>query len=209
MLIYDFPDIENIDSEGLICISNEINPQMVLQAYIKGIFPWSASPVTWWSPDPRAIFFPKEFKLNKRMARAFKNSDLNYSFDKAFEQVIKQCAQPRANEDSWISPEFIDVYTSLHNLGFAHSVEAWHKDELCGGIYGIAIGGFFAGESMFSKITNASTFCLAVLMKFLNKNEFSLFDTQVINPHTKMLGAKEIPRKEYLKLLNEAINKTP
>lgn len=208
MLIYDFPDVNNSDQDGLVCISDEINPQMVFQAYLKGIFPWSVSPVTWWSPDPRAIFFPKEFKLTKRMARAFKNSKLEYSFDKAFVQVIKECAQNHDKEETWISHEFIDVYTSLHNLGFAHSVEAWHNDELCGGIYGVAIGGFFAGESMFSKISNASTFCLAVLMKFLDEKGFSLFDSQVINDHTKMLGAKEIPRQEYLKLLNEAIYKT-
>ncbi len=203
----EFPDPRYADDEGLIAVGGDLKPDMLITAYTKGIFPWTSIPaVTWWSPNPRAIFIPSEFKLSSRMERAYRNTKMIFSFDKDFEAVIRGCAAPaKGREESWIDDNFIEAYCEMHRLNLAHSCEAWLDGELVGGVYGIALRKFFAGESMFHKATNASTFCLKFLMDFLSNNDFILFDSQVINDHTRRLGAIEISRNEYLELLNKAI----
>lgn len=203
-----FPNPTLADDEGLVALGGDLEPDMLLEAYTHGIFPWTSEPyVSWWSPNPRAIFYPKEFKLSKRAERGFRNTKMKFTLDKDFKGVIKGCASAiRNNDDStWIDQNFIDAYIKFHELGFAHSCEAWLDDKLVGGVYGVALGHFFAGESMFHIESNASTYALNYLMKILSNNDFVIFDSQVINDHTKSLGAVEIPRDEYLKILKVAL----
>ena len=204
----EFPDPRLADDDGLVAIGGDLKPDMLIIAYTHGIFPWSSIPaVTWWSPNPRAIFIPSEFKLSSRMERAYKNTKMTFTFDKDFEAVIRGCAAPaKGREESWIDENFIEAYCEMFRLGIAHSCEAWLEDKLVGGVYGLALKKFFAGESMFHTETNASTFSLKFLMDFLAKNGCILFDSQVINDHTKRLGAKEISRDNYLQLLENALS---
>ena len=204
----EFPDPRLADDDGLVAIGGDLKPDMLIIAYTHGIFPWSSIPaVTWWSPNPRAIFIPSEFKLSSRMERAYKNTKMTFTFDKDFEAVIRGCAAPaKGREESWIDENFIEAYCEMFRLGIAHSCEAWLEDKLVGGGYGLALKKFFAGESMFHTETNASTFSLKFLMDFLAKNGCILFDSQVINDHTKRLGAKEISRDNYLQLLENALS---
>ena len=204
----DFPDPRFADDEGLVAVGGDMKPDMLITAYTQGIFPWTSTPyVTWWSPNPRAIFIPSDFKLSPRMERAYRNTKMTFTLDKDFESVIRGCAKPSKNrEESWIDDNFIEAYCEMHRLGIAHSCEAWFEGELVGGVYGLALKKFFAGESMYHTKTNASTFSLRFLMSFLAENGFILFDSQVINDHTRRLGAIEISRDEYLALLNKAIS---
>ncbi len=203
-----FPNPRYADDEGLVAVGGDMKPDMLITAYTQGIFPWTSTPyVTWWSPNPRAIFIPSDFKLSPRMERAYRNTKMTFTFDKDFESVIRGCAKPsKGREESWIDENFIEAYREMHRLGIAHSCEAWFEGELVGGVYGLALKKFFAGESMYHTKTNASTFSLKFLMSFLAENGFILFDSQVINSHTRRLGAIEISRDEYLTLLNKAIS---
>lgn len=201
-----FPDPDMANEDGLLAIGGNLEIATLLSAYRQGIFPWSVKPITWWSPDPRAIFEIADFKLSRRMERGYRNSSLTFSLDQAFPEVITGCATSGSDREStWISKEFIKAYTRLHEAGYAHSAEAWRGQDLVGGVYGVAIGGFFAGESMFHIETNASTFCLKFLMDHLNSRGFMLFDSQVASPHTLRLGVREISRVEYLSRLNSAL----
>jgi len=203
-----FPDPQKADGNGLLAIGGDLEPESLLAAYRQGIFPWSVDPISWWSPDPRAIIEFDEFKISSRRARYFRSSGFNFTFDRAFRDVVTGCAQPATGRDStWISPQFVEAYTRLHLLGHAHSVECWNADILVGGVYGVSIGGFFAGESMFHIEANASTLALALLLERLKKSGFVLFDTQMVTSHTESLGAREIPRLAYLKRLGEAVAK--
>ncbi|MGM0600520.1 MAG: leucyl/phenylalanyl-tRNA--protein transferase [Candidatus Rifleibacteriota bacterium] len=185
-----------------------MEPETLVEAYSHGIFPWTASPITWWSPDPRAIFEIERFKLSKRMQRLYKTGKFEFSIDQAFAEVIRGCAEPwPGREETWISKEFIKAYEELHELGIAHSCEAWYNKTLAGGIYGVALGGFFAGESMFYRVSNASTLALKFFIDHLKKAGFELFDSQVITPHTRRLGAIEISRRDYINRLKKAIKK--
>jgi len=202
-----FPDPELANEDGLLAVGGSLEAEMLLSAYQQGIFPWSVKPITWWSPDPRAIFEIDTFSLSSRMERAFRNSKLSYSLNTCFSEVIKSCATKGSDRNStWISREFIKAYCRLHELGFAHSAEAWLDGELVGGIYGVAIGGFFAGESMFHTVTNSSTLCLKFLMEHLKSKGFVLFDSQVASPHTYRLGVTDISRREYLERLRFALS---
>lgn len=204
----EFPDPRTADAEGLVVVGGDLQPDMLITAYSQGIFPWTSEPmVSWWSPDPRAIFIPSEFKLSKRMERAYRNTRMMFTFDRDFRGVITGCASAagRGDDNTWIDKNFIEAYCEMHRLGLAHSCEAWSDGKLVGGVYGIALRRFFAGESMFHTETNASTFALKYLMTFLAANGFELFDSQVINDHTRYLGAKEISREEYLTLLSKAL----
>jgi leucyl/phenylalanyl-tRNA--protein transferase len=203
-----FPDVEQADEDGLLAWGGNMEPETLVEAYSHGIFPWTASPVTWWSPDPRAIFEIDEFNLSKRMQRLYKSKKFEFSIDRAFAEVIRGCAEPRpGREETWISKEFITAYEKLHELGIAHSCEAWYNKSLAGGIYGVALGGFFAGESMFYRVSNASTLALKFFIDHLKKTGFELFDSQVITSHTRRLGAIEIPRRNYIKRLKKALKK--
>lgn len=203
-----FPDPRLADEEGLVAVGGDLKPDMLITAYTQGIFPWTSEPVvSWWSPDPRAIFIPSEFKLSSRMERAYRNTKMKFTFDTDFRGVITGCSTAVRNgsDESWIDESFIEAYCEMHRLNLAHSCEAWLDGKLVGGVYGIALKKLFAGESMFHTATNASTFALKYLMTFLVKNDFTLFDSQVINEHTKYLGAKEISRDQYLEMLKQAL----
>lgn len=203
-----FPDPELADEDGLLALGGDLEPDTLLSAYSSGIFPWSVKPISWWSPDPRAIFDLATFQLSKRMARLYRSGKFSFTLDQCFTRVMEGCAAPaHGREETWISSNFIRAYSRLHKMGIAHSAEAWCNGELAGGVYGVAIGGFFAGESMFHTITNASTLCLNFLIEHLARQGFELFDSQVISAHTASLGAIEISRREYLRRLKIALNK--
>ncbi|PKL39493.1 MAG: leucyl/phenylalanyl-tRNA--protein transferase [Candidatus Riflebacteria bacterium HGW-Riflebacteria-1] len=208
MKYINFPDPELADDDGLLAFGGDLEPETLLQAYSSGIFPWSVNPISWWSPDPRAIFELATFKPTTRMARMYRSGRFSFSTDARFTDVMRGCAcSAPGRETTWISPEFVRAYTKLHRLGHAHSVEVYCAEKLVGGVYGVALGGFFAGESMFSDVSNASTMGLLYLFKHLKNRGFELFDSQVLTPHTSRLGAVEISRAQYLQRLNTAIKK--
>lgn len=204
-----FPDPRSAlrgEHEGLVAIGGDLSVPRLLLAYRSGIFPWSANPVTWWSPDPRAVFEWDGFHLNRSLAKLLRKQPFTVTRDQCFSKVMQACAEPGpGREASWISSEFIDAYTVLHRAGHAHSVECWKEGELVGGVYGVHIGGFFAGESMFHRANNASKVALHHLLVHLRERGFQLFDTQVLNETTENLGALAIPREAYLERLSRAV----
>ncbi|MEW6713309.1 MAG: leucyl/phenylalanyl-tRNA--protein transferase, partial [Candidatus Riflebacteria bacterium] len=203
-----FPNPELADSDGLLAIGGNLEPETLVAAYTSGVFPWTVRPITWWSPNPRAVFNIESFRLSSRMERMYRSGRFEFSIDQDFSAVINGCAKSTpGRESTWISPQFIAAYERLHELGIAHSCEVWKDDRLAGGVYGVAIGGFFAGESMFYEVSNASNLCLRFLMSQLAQSGFALFDSQVITPHTRKLGAVEISRPEYLERLKAALKK--
>jgi leucyl/phenylalanyl-tRNA--protein transferase len=196
------------DAEGLVAIGGDLSVPRLLQAYRSGIFPWTANPVTWWSPDPRAIFELNGFHVSRSLCRVLRQQVFQVTRDKAFRQVMEGCAASAPGRGTtWITPEFLTGYTQLHERGYAHSLECWQDNELVGGIYGVAIGGFFAGESMFHRASNASKVALFYLLQHLRERGFALFDIQMLTPITAQLGGTTIPRKEYLRRLPEAVEK--
>lgn len=203
-----FPDPEWANEDGLLAFGGNLEPDTLLLAYSSGIFPWSVRPITWWSPDPRAVFELSRFRLSRRMARLYRSGRFSFSINRNFVEVMRGCARSApGRETTWISQEFIDAYTRLHELGHAHSIEVYLDNRLAGGIYGVAIGGFFAGESMYSACSNASTMGLMFLIDHLRRRNFELFDSQVITPHTARLGAINIDRVQYLRRLKAAVSK--
>jgi leucyl/phenylalanyl-tRNA--protein transferase len=203
-----FPDHRAANREGLLALGGDLSVPRLLLAYRSGIFPWTDDPLTWWSPDPRAIFDIETFHPPRRLAAKIRRQPFDITVDRAFRAVIEACAEKAPGRDStWISPRFIDAYTELHRQGYAHSVEVWRQGELAGGIYGVAIGSFFAGESMFHRVTDASKIALCYLMDHLRARRFDLFDTQVLSPLTARLGAIEIRRRDYLGRLATALRK--
>ncbi|MBF0502343.1 MAG: leucyl/phenylalanyl-tRNA--protein transferase [Candidatus Riflebacteria bacterium] len=201
-----FPHPSKANSDGLLAIGGTLSPENLLRAYASGIFPWTVHPVTWWSLDPRGIIEIGNFHVPARLERTIKQNRFKITFDHAFKSVMQGCAQPRPNhETTWVVPEFIEAYSRLHELGHAHSVEAWFEGKLAGGVYGVSVGGFFAGESMFHTVTDAGKIALVALVRHLQARGFELFDTQQVTPATCSLGAIEIPRKEYLARLASAI----
>jgi leucyl/phenylalanyl-tRNA--protein transferase len=201
-----FPDPELAEEDGLLAIGGDLSVPRLLAAYMKGVFPWTSDPITWWSPDPRAIFELDRFHVPRSLAKLVRKGVFQITINKAFQQVIEGCAEPRpGREDTWITPQFIEAYTQLHKAGHAHSVECWQDGRLVGGIYGVAIGGFFAGESMFHRVPNASKVALHALVEHLRLRHFELFDIQMVTPVTRLLGAIEIPRTEYLQRLRKAV----
>ncbi len=198
----EFPEVRFASRDGLLAVGGDLSIARLLQAYRSGIFPWTDEPLTWWSPNPRAIFDLETYRPSSRLADKMKKKAFELTFDRAFASVIKNCSRSApGRETTWISSNFIRAYTALHRAGHAHSVEAWQNGELVGGVYGVCIGGFFAGESMFYKVTDASKIALTHLLFSLRDAGFLLFDTQVRSPLTERLGAIEIPRVEYLKRL--------
>jgi leucyl/phenylalanyl-tRNA--protein transferase len=198
---------ELADGSGLVAIGGDLRPERLLTAYRSGIFPWydEGYPIHWWSPDPRAIFELDGLYLSRRLGRTIRSGRFSLTVNRAFRAVIEGCAD-RA-EGTWIIPEMIAAYRRLHEMGHAHSVEAWRGPDLAGGIYGVAIGGLFAGESMFARQSDASKVALAFLMDRLRARGFQLFDIQFLTEHTTHLGAIEIPRRDYLARLRRAINR--
>jgi leucyl/phenylalanyl-tRNA--protein transferase len=198
--------IEQADERGLVAMGLDLQPKTLLEAYRSGVFPWFDEdlPICWWSPDPRAIIELDGLHVSHRLARTIRSGQFTTTIDQDFAGVMAGCAD-RPVEGTWITPEMFAAYGRLHDLGHAHSVEIWHEGQLAGGLYGVAIGGFFAGESMFHRVTDASKVALATLVARLRERRFALFDIQFVTPHTIRMGAIEIPRKEYLKRLKRAI----
>ena len=201
-----FPDPALADAEGLVAIGGDLGTDRLLAAYRRGIFPWTANPITWWSPDPRAIFELDGFHVPQSLARVIRQGRFEVTFDQSFRAVMEGCAAPAPGRGgAWITEEFIEAYTRLHRQGHAHSVECRLKGELVGGIYGVTIGGLFAGESMFHRVNDASKVALHHLVRHLRERGFALFDIQMVTPATQPLGAIEIPRREYLHRLSAAM----
>jgi len=202
----EFPHPHSADAEGLVAVGGELSVPRLLLAYRSGIFPWTANPVTWWSPNPRAILELDEFRISHSLAKVLRKKQFDITLNQAFFGVIQGCAAPGPGRRStWISPEFIESYTRLHQQGHAHSVECWQLGKLVGGIYGVSLGGLFAGESMFHRVSNASKVALFHLIEHLKKREFALFDIQMLTPITAQLGGIDIPRSEYLERLRRAV----
>lgn len=201
-----FPHPNTADEDGLVAVGGDLEPGTLVHAYTNGIFPWTTHPVTWWSPDPRAIIEQGGIHVSRSLGRLLTRHAFEISFDRAFRAVMEGCAAPRPNgEETWISPQFIAAYTRLYELGYAHSVECWRDARLVGGLYGVSIGGFFAGESMFSAEENASKVALVSMAERLRKAGCLLFDVQLMTPHLEAMGAVAIPRSEYLRRLRDAV----
>lgn len=200
-----FPDPLLFDEQGLIAVGGDLSPARLLAAYRAGIFPWYGddTPILWWSPDPRAIIELDGLHVSRRLARTVRSGRFEATFDTAFAEVMAGCGE--REEGTWITPEMYDAYVTLHAMGHAHSVEVWNDGELAGGVYGVTVGGLFAGESMFSRVTDASKVALVHLVEHLRARGFTLFDIQYLNDHTESLGGVEIPREEYLGRLREAL----
>lgn len=200
-----FPDPRDAAPEGLVAIGGDFSPERLLLAYRSGIFPWTDNPISWWSPDPRGIFELDHFHVPRSLEKFLRKNPYAVTVDRAFRAVMEGCAVPDARRGkSWITPNFIAAYTLLQEQGHAHSVECWRGDELVGGIYGVAVGGLFAGESMFYRADNASKVALHHLVTRLRAKGFALFDIQMVTDTTRALGAMEIPRAVYLERLSRA-----
>lgn len=201
-----FPNPAAASREGLVALGGDFSVERLLLAYRSGIFPWTLHPISWWSPDPRAIFELDEFHVPRRLAQLIRQRPFEITRDRAFHQVMAGCAQPApGREESWVTPEFIAAYTRLHQLGHAHSLECWRAGELVGGIYGVSLGGFFAGESMFHRADHASKVALCQLVEHLRARGFALFDIQMVTPATRPFWPLEMPRGEYLNRLKAAV----
>jgi leucyl/phenylalanyl-tRNA--protein transferase len=197
---------ELADDSGLVALGGDLWPERLLGAYRRGIFPWydEGDPICWWSPDPRAIFELDGLHISRRLRRTIRSGRFTLTVNRDFAGVIRGCAD-RPDDGTWITADMIRAYEALHFLGHAHSVEAWHDGVLAGGLYGVAVGGLFAGESMFTRVRDASKVALAFLVDRLRQRGFQLFDIQFLTPHTARLGAVEIPRSDYLRRLSRAL----
>ncbi|MCW5557157.1 MAG: leucyl/phenylalanyl-tRNA--protein transferase [Verrucomicrobiae bacterium] len=201
-----FPDPSTARGDGLVAVGGDLSPERLLLGYRTGVFPWTAGPVTWWSPDPRAIFPLDGIHIPRSLERSLRRSGFTVTFDQEFAAVIRGCAtSPRRGQATWITPVFIDAYERLHRSGHAHSIEVWKDGALAGGLYGVALGGFFAGESMFHRVSDASKVAVVRIAQHLRARGFRLFDTQMVTPVTRQLGAVEIPRSDYLRRLADAL----
>jgi leucyl/phenylalanyl-tRNA---protein transferase len=193
--------------QGLVAVGGSLEPDVLLTAYRSGIFPWSSDPaITWWSPDPRAIFDLDSYQPHRSVARTVRRRGWSFAVDRDFAGVMRRCAEATDERPAtWITDEFCTSYTELHRRGNAHSVEVYEGDELVGGLYGVTIGGFFGGESMFHRRTDASKAAVAHLVTRLRACGFTLLDAQMPTPHLARLGAVNIPRQEYMARLRAAL----
>lgn len=206
----DFPPVEFASPEGLLAVGGDLRSERLLSAYRNGIFPWYSpgQPVLWWSPDPRTVLFPHRLKISRSLDKVLRQNRFHVTLDRTFEGVIDACAAPRSAHPTggtWITREMRAAYCELHALGYAHSVEAWSGTELVGGLYGVALGGVFFGESMFSRATDASKVALVRVVGQLITWGYTLIDCQVGSAHLFSLGAEEIPRQAFLATLHAAL----
>ncbi|MFQ5447461.1 MAG: leucyl/phenylalanyl-tRNA--protein transferase [Saprospiraceae bacterium] len=212
--VMEFPSPELASEEGILAIGGDLSPERLLLAYQHGIFPWfnPNDPILWWSPDPRFVLFPDELKVARSMRPYFNQRKFEVTYDLQFEAVIRGCQEPRMGwwGGTWITESMVEAYCRLHDLGYAHSVEVWKDGVLTGGLYGIALGKCFFGESMFTKVSNASKFGFITLVRHLKQKGFELIDCQQQTKHLESLGARNIPRKEFLRFLknNKACDTT-
>jgi leucyl/phenylalanyl-tRNA--protein transferase len=209
-----FPPVESAlrSPNGLLAAGGELSPARLLDAYRHGIFPWfnAGEPVLWWSPDPRMVLIPGEFRVSHSLRKTLRNGDHEVRVDTSFEQVMRACAAPReGHAGTWIHEDMIAAYCALHSLGYAHSVETWMDGELVGGLYGMALGRMFYGESMFSRRTDASKIAIAHLATQLGRWDFGMIDCQMNTPHLASLGAREIPRSEFIARVRELVHYAP
>jgi leucyl/phenylalanyl-tRNA--protein transferase len=202
--------VDTLDQSGLVALGGTLDIDTLIRAYRAGIFPWSSDPViSWWSPDPRAIFDLESWRPHRSTARSARRSGWQFSVDRDFAGVMRACAESGDRQDStWITDDFKRAYGELHRRGLAHSVEVWEGDALVGGLYGVTFGGFFGGESMFHRATDASKAAVGYLIERLRAGGFSLCDAQVPTPHLERLGAINIPRTDYLARLRRALSQT-
>nr|WP_154325139.1 leucyl/phenylalanyl-tRNA--protein transferase [Pantoea sp. 201603H] len=196
------PEMALREPNGLLAIGGDLSPSRLLAAYQRGIFPWfsAGDPILWWSPDPRAVLLPETFHLSRSMKRFHQRSPYRVTLNQAFKTVIDGCASER-DEGTWITPEVKHAWLRLFEMGKAQSIEVWQDDEVVGGMYGLALGQVFCGESMFSRRENASKTALLVFSRYFHQNGGRLIDSQILNPHTASLGAQEVSRAVYLNSL--------
>jgi leucyl/phenylalanyl-tRNA--protein transferase len=203
----DFPplDMALTEPDGLLAGGGDLRPERLIRAYCLGIFPWyeDDQPILWWSPNPRSVLRPSDIHIARSMAKTLRKTALTVSCDTAFEQVVRQCAAPRGTQGTWITDEMLEAYVTLHQQGVAHSVEVWSGDTLVGGLYGIALGRVFFGESMFARQANASKVGFITLAQHLQRWGFELIDCQVSSAHLNSLGASEMPRPEFASALQQ------
>jgi leucyl/phenylalanyl-tRNA--protein transferase len=208
-----FPPPHLAIKEGLLAVGGDLSAERLVLAYRSGIFPWysEGEPILWWSPDPRLVLYPEELRISKSLRKVINRKVFSISFNKAFNSVIQACAQTKRSygEGTWITDDMKAAYCELHRLGYAHSVEAWKDSKLVGGLYGISIGRAFFGESMFSRVSNASKVTFVMLAETLKRSKFKLIDCQVRTDHLIRFGAIEIPRKQFLEQLKKAIDSPP
>ncbi|RYF10813.1 MAG: leucyl/phenylalanyl-tRNA--protein transferase [Deltaproteobacteria bacterium] len=200
-----FPPPTTADATGLVAISAQMDADMLLAAYSQGLFPWADRPVRWYSPDPRAVFHLDHLTLPSNLPKLMRRGQFRCTYDQAFAEVMRGCASTHIADGEWITPTFLAAYGALHGRGHAHSVEVWQGDALVGGLYGVQIGGLFAGESMFHRVPNASKAAFHALVHQLRWQAVTLVDAQVLNAHTARLGARDMPRSMYLRRLKAAL----
>ena len=207
-----FPSPHLASKEGLLAVGGDLTRNRLLLAYSLGIFPWysEGEPILWWSPDPRLVLYPHELKVSRSLDKVINKDRFKVTVDCAFERVIKDCARVRLEnrEGTWIVDEMVKAYCSLHESGFAHSIEAWAGDRLAGGLYGVSLGKCFFGESMFTRVSNASKVAFVVLVNHLKSQGFAMIDCQITTGHLTRFGAREISRARYLDELDEALKAT-
>lgn len=204
-----FPPVDRASPEGLLAVGGDLSPERLLKAYREGIFPWynDDQPILWWSPDPRAVLFPNKLHVSRSLRRRLRQDVYTVTLDISFRNVMEQCAGPRQQYPeggTWITDEMLNAYTRLHELGYAHSVETWQDGRLVGGLYGVAIGGAFFAESMFTRVDDASKMALVRLVKQLEAWNFRLIDCQQSSPHVMRFGAVEILRRDFIQHLTQA-----
>lgn len=204
-----FPDPSLAEENGLLAVGGDLSVQRLLAAYSSGIFPWYSQedPPLWWFTDPRLVIFPDDFKISRRLIRTLKKSSFKITFDQNFAKVIHSCAEVRVQngEGTWINDDMKEAYIDLHRAGYAHSVECWLNNELAGGLYGVALGRVFFGESMFTRISNGSKAALIALVNYLKKHNFAMIDCQMTTKHLVSFGAREISGEEFRQLLQDHI----
>jgi leucyl/phenylalanyl-tRNA---protein transferase len=202
-----FPDVEYAfkEPDGLLAIGGDLSPSRLLRAYRQGIFPWYSDdqPILWWSPDPRNVLYPERLRMSRSLRRTLKQNAFVVTTDTAFRRVIMCCAEPRgAGEGTWLTPDMIEAYSRLHTLGYAHSAESWYEGELVGGLYGLALGKVFFGESMFARRSDASKVAFVRLVEHLRQWGYVLIDCQVASAHLASFGAEPVRRRDFIAILN-------
>ena len=208
-----FPPVEFASPEGLLAVGGDLRVERLLEAYRHGIFPWynDDQPILWWSPDPRAVIFPNKLHVSRSLKRTIRVGGFTVTLDTRFRDVMHGCAGPRPQYPeggTWITAEMVKAYVQLHELGYAHSVETWQEGRLVGGLYGVALGSIFFGESMFTRVPDASKVALVSLVRQLQTWGFRIFDCQQPSRHIKTLGAEDIPRSEFLDHLGDALTQS-